>query len=39
VLKPIDEIKEIVKNKSSILEENFLTLVNLQSQEIKNINV
>jgi hypothetical protein len=39
VLKPIDEIKEIVKSKSSILEENFLTLTHLQSQELKNLNV
>ena len=38
VLKPIDEIKDIVKSKSLILEENFSTLINLQSQELKNIN-
>lgn len=39
VTKPINEIKDIVRNKSLILEENFLTLTHLQSQELKNLNV
>ena len=38
VTKPIDEIRNIIKSKSIILEKNFITLKNLKSTEIRQLN-
>jgi hypothetical protein len=38
ITKPLDEIRSIVQSKKSILDNNFLTLKNLQKLEIKQLN-
>ena len=38
VTKPLDEIKKIVESKTSVLEKNFLTLKNLQTRELEQLN-
>ena len=38
VTKPIEEIRDIVRSKSSVLEKNFITLKNLQSLELRQLN-
>jgi hypothetical protein len=38
VTKPLDEIRNIVKSKSQSLDNNFLTLKNLQKLELKQLN-